>query len=802
MAKKTLKHTVKKTTVKEKDRKAALIAKYRPEDQKTEEKKPAKTTAGTFSRLLKEAKEGNPESMRKVALAYRAAYLKDNDEEKRKLYIDWLKQAAEAGSPAAQFHLSVRYGQGDYIEKDGEQTVYWMTRCAEKWHLKGGFWAGKYYSQGSPVPRDIIKAEKYFTQCIQEEPADEEEKILRAWAKFELALLYFQNNQFSAGRETIIRLLEESKEEGYTGTDHLLDTVRGSTGGMLQKANSFFNRHYWKIIKSTIPKAPWLLLQKDESKQMNALMDGVFNGVFNDDELIKELREEFMPEEKMYPDQSVVHYTSGPEKQPFVPQHAAGNRSGTIDSEALLQFVQAPSSQEMGDKAPLLYTMKAVLGKMNDSVSTEEYTDLMKKAADLGEGFACFTLGVAYMTGDGVQADQEQAVHYLQIAAEQGIPDANAFLAHEYYFGLGIKGDTRKAIQLLSSGHEYYIAEETCKKIRTDLLALNRGRKKPNTVYPFWFMQKNEPVITKAILSKALRSYIQEEVDRATDDRMSEVLLHLQRLETITMDTNIRTRDIQTDLSRVYQYLTVDLSRMLKEEKNLLSNHLDQEEQLNRFFDRITKYINENVLTADDLVSEQTHVLAHTFGDLWERMLPESRSSLISAAVLMKTCKDIQDESFDFSGVCISATSALEGELKRIFYTGLISWMTVNGTSQEDINYVNRRITKSNVFTLGSMPFALAQSDKQNETEKQRIKAQLIPYLHTMIPGCEENGLLDLFSAGEDSLLSRIDYVREKYRNSAAHSDNLDRLTAEDCCRDVIGSPDHPGLLADILKLF
>ncbi|MBQ1325157.1 MAG: sel1 repeat family protein, partial [Solobacterium sp.] len=229
-----------------------------------------KNTAGTFNRLLKEAKEGNPESMRKVALAYRAAYLKDKDEGKRELYIDWLKKAAEAGSPAAQFNLSVQYGQGDYIEKDGEQTVYWMTRCAEKWHLKGGFWAGKYYSQGSPVPVNTIKAEKYFNQCIQEEPADEEEKILRAWAKYELAVLYFQNNQFSVGRDTIIRLLEESKEEGYTGTDHLLDAVRGSTGGMLQKANAFINRNYWRIIKSTIPKAPQLL-QKDESKQINAL---------------------------------------------------------------------------------------------------------------------------------------------------------------------------------------------------------------------------------------------------------------------------------------------------------------------------------------------------------------------------------------------------------------------------------------------------------------------------------------------------------------------------------------------------
>ena len=135
MARKTLKHTVKKTTVKEKDRKAALIAKYRPEDRK-----PAKTPDNSFSRLLKEAKDGNPESMRKAALAYKAAYQKDHDEGKRELYLDWLRKAAEAGDPEAQYELSVRYGVGDYLEKDGEQQVYWMTRCAEKLRLKGNFW--------------------------------------------------------------------------------------------------------------------------------------------------------------------------------------------------------------------------------------------------------------------------------------------------------------------------------------------------------------------------------------------------------------------------------------------------------------------------------------------------------------------------------------------------------------------------------------------------------------------------------------------------------------------------------------
>src|SRR5699024_1892294 len=56
-------------------------------------------------------------------------------------------------------------------------------------------------------------------------------------------------------------------------------------------------------------------------------------------------------------------------------------------------------------------------------------------------------------------------------------------------------------------------------------------------------------------------------------------------------------------------------------------------------------------------------------------LLATSRTSLVSAGVLWKSCASITKDNFDFSGVCISATSALESELKRVFYTGFQNFL-------------------------------------------------------------------------------------------------------------------------------
>ena len=39
--------------------------------------------------------------------------------------VYWLQKSAEQGNAIAQFNLGVRYDNGDGVEKDMEQAVYW-----------------------------------------------------------------------------------------------------------------------------------------------------------------------------------------------------------------------------------------------------------------------------------------------------------------------------------------------------------------------------------------------------------------------------------------------------------------------------------------------------------------------------------------------------------------------------------------------------------------------------------------------------------------------------------------------------
>ena len=63
------------------------------------------------------------------------------------------------------------------------------------------------------------------------------------------------------------------------------------------------------------------------------------------------------------------------------------------------------------------------------------------------------------------------------------------------------------------------------------------------------------------------------------------------------------------------------------------------------------------------------------FGERWNCLLASSQTSLVSAGALLKRCADINTPDFDFSGICICATAALEAELKRVFFDGLLEYM-------------------------------------------------------------------------------------------------------------------------------
>ena len=87
---------------------------------------------------------------------------------------------------------------------------------------------------------------------------------------------------------------------------------------------------------------------------------------------------------------------------------------------------------------------------------------LVRKAAEQGEAFAQFNLGVMYDKGQGVLKDDQQAAAWYRKAAEQGFAEAQHSLGSMYAMGNGVPEDKQAAYfwWLLASAQGHQLAVE------------------------------------------------------------------------------------------------------------------------------------------------------------------------------------------------------------------------------------------------------------------------------------------------------------------------------------------------------
>ena len=76
----------------------------------------------------------------------------------------------------------------------------------------------------------------------------------------------------------------------------------------------------------------------------------------------------------------------------------------------------------------------------------DEALKWIQKAAEQGDATAQYQLGLCYDNGKGVKADAEKAVYWWKKAAEQGNARAQVLLGVCYFAGKGVKADAEKAV--------------------------------------------------------------------------------------------------------------------------------------------------------------------------------------------------------------------------------------------------------------------------------------------------------------------------------------------------------------------
>lgn len=159
-----------------------------------------------FAAVLSRAEKGDPEAQHQVAFCYRYGWGVEPDLAR---FSHWLRKAAVAGHPQAQFSLSVylRFGDagdiavdlksaeawlrkaaetgldaaqyrlaedlwdGQYMAKNRAEAMVWMRRAALGGNERAATWMGKRHEQGDGVAVDQVEALAWYlhaARCLKE----------------------------------------------------------------------------------------------------------------------------------------------------------------------------------------------------------------------------------------------------------------------------------------------------------------------------------------------------------------------------------------------------------------------------------------------------------------------------------------------------------------------------------------------------------------------------------------------------------------------------------------------------------
>ncbi len=83
---------------------------------------------------------------------------------------------------------------------------------------------------------------------------------------------------------------------------------------------------------------------------------------------------------------------------------------------------------------------------MDTDLRNRSWLELVELAAE-GDTEAQYWVGYAYYLGEGVEDDDEEAVRWFRMAAEQDHTSAQYYLGHAYLNGLGVEEDHEEALK-------------------------------------------------------------------------------------------------------------------------------------------------------------------------------------------------------------------------------------------------------------------------------------------------------------------------------------------------------------------
>ena len=333
---------------------------------------------------------------------------------------------------------------------------------------------------------------------------------------------------------------------------------------------------------------------------------------------------------------------------------------------------------------------------------------------------------------------------------------------------------------------------------------------------------------------------------RDTEDFRHELKKHGDAIKDISDGVEL----ISKDVGYIANFVRTELSDFIKKEKTVFNQaqNRNSDEAIGSFVKNTSEHIDQKLASMDnDDIDKERQKLSDLFGDKWQYIMKTSQTSLVSSAVLLHRCSNIITPDFDWSGVCICCTAALEAELRRVFFDGLMDFMVANygepsNKNADEIykfwpdvllsipnykfkNSHNGELKRIERFTMGSLPFLFGNigklSNNKNIRQNQLIQSELMrkrmtEYLSTIILDYYKPIPLEAFYIGkcadndltfqEGCFVWKSEQIRDKFRNKAAHVNVMTEQEAALCYQSIISKQDSYTYNAEvagvILELF
>ena len=415
-----------------------------------------------FERYKRLAELGSPDGMCSLGYAYLEGDGVGEDPQKA---LEWLRKAAEAGSPQAMQGLgdmlNCAYDNGSG-EKNQKEALKWYLRAFEAGNPDCFNEIGDCYSEGNGIERDAKESVRFYR--LGTERGDESE---RGEARMNLGLcsaIGFGVEKDLAQARRLIR----GGDAAFPEDESYFRAICLQSGLGMEKDEAESERLMRKAAEAGNPDAAFQLALGAETE--NALDRYLPAAEGGSPEAMRVVGWFYMNGYGTGTDGG-----QAPDVEKGLEWLRRAAEAGSVDAMMALGSYFWQETEDLGfDEGMKWYRRAAEAGNADameylsdvfeegrlTSVDVDESVKWLRKAADANNGDAACLLGFCTLVGIlGIEKDADAGVKLLEKAQELGSFGAAGLLGELYERGLGVEKDLEKAFELYQKA---YVSEGNC----------------------------------------------------------------------------------------------------------------------------------------------------------------------------------------------------------------------------------------------------------------------------------------------------------------------------------------------------